>query len=239
MKKFISLLVIFCQIVFIPYSAYAYIFDDWDENAESETIMGSVYMDYEFLDSNILKISTIAKDMQTPVLGIAFHLNYEGEKLAFLRYDPGNFLETAGDPFYLVQNDDRSGKIIFGETLRRDDSFPVGGDTIADFYFQILDSEEFNFEFEHSVISTLDVIRQDIDNVIWEPLFVSKFSEIANGVSTKQPSASNKLDSVLSIRLSTVLLLASLIFTPLLVTVIVLLIKKKHKAAYHNERMTS
>ncbi len=134
----------------------------------SGDVMGKVFMEGEFLDGDILKISVLSQDMIQPVLGIAFHLKYDFDFLKFLKYEPGEFLERGGDPFYLVENKD--GKLIFGETLRREDSFPVGGDVIADFYFQIVEEDEFNFTFENGVVSTLDVVRQDLDRIIWEDL---------------------------------------------------------------------
>lgn len=148
------------------------------EEPEVVDYVGRVFMNAEFLDGDILKISVLASDMISPVLGIAFYLAYDGDKLAFLRYEPGQFLERGGDPFYLVQNNDVGKKIIFGETLRRDDSFPVGGDGIVDFYFQILVDEEFDFLFERGVISTLDVVRQDIAPILWEDLLVGREGEI-------------------------------------------------------------
>ena len=137
-----------------------------------------------FLDHDIVKISIFAANMQTPVLGLAFHLNYDSETLAFLRYDPGDFLEKGGDPFYLVSTaatttaNATTGELIFGETLRRDDSFPIGNGEIASFYFQELDfsQEKYSFEFENGVVSTLDTVRQDIDNVQFENAILDKNS---------------------------------------------------------------
>lgn len=139
-----------------------------------------------FLDHDIVKISINASNMQTPVLGLAFHLNYDKELLTFLRYDPGDFLEKGGDPFYLVSNSAGSAnsasstasELIFGETLRRDDSFPIGDGEIASFYFQELDrsQEKYSFEFENGVVSTLDTVRQDIDNIQFENLILDKNS---------------------------------------------------------------
>lgn len=157
--------------------------DGWfvDGNAVDENekifdgeIMGTVVMSHKFLDGDILKISVHARDMVMPILGLAFHLNYGGEKIKFLKYEPGEFLEIGGDPFYLVQNDEQKNKIIFGETLRRNDDFPVGGGLVADFYFQIFKKNAMDFEFANGVVSTLDVVRQDIDEIVWENLNLDK-----------------------------------------------------------------
>lgn len=136
-----------------------------------------------FLDHDIVKISILAANMQTPVLGLAFHLNYDPETLTFLRYDPGDFLEKGGDPFYLVSTaatttNAATGELIFGETLRRDDSFPIGDGEIASFYFQELDSsqEKYSFEFKNGVVSTLNTVRQDIDNIQFENTILDKNS---------------------------------------------------------------
>ncbi len=143
------------------------------DELEEEIYHGEIFMEGEFLNGDLLKISILAKNMLQPVLGIAFHLNFDNENLAFLKYEPGDFLERGGDPFYLVKNQD-SGRVIFGETLRKDDSFPVGEGRVVDYYFQILTEEEFNFSFVNGVVSTLDVVRQDIDKILWEDLVIKR-----------------------------------------------------------------
>lgn len=151
--------------------------EGWEEESEisvESKASGSVDMQAEPLDHDILKISVMTIDMSTPVLGLAFHLNYDGEKIKFLKYEPGDFLEQGGDPFYLVQNDEKKNKIIFGETLRRDNQFPTGGGKIADFYFQIEKREPLNFKFQQGSVSTLDTVRQDIDKIVWHDLSLDK-----------------------------------------------------------------
>ncbi|MFA6918377.1 MAG: hypothetical protein WC285_06175 [Candidatus Gracilibacteria bacterium] len=140
-----------------------YIFDP-----DNETVNGTMYMEGKRLDSDLFQLSISAKEMTTPVLGIAFHVSYDGQKLAFLKYDPGEFLERGGDPFYLVKNDETAMEIILGETLRKDDSFPVGDGSVVTLYFQVLDGEQFDFKFKNGVVSTLDTVRQDIDKISWE-----------------------------------------------------------------------
>lgn len=139
-----------------------------------EDQFGKIHMKGEFLDGDLLKISVLAEDLESPVLGLAFHLNYEGSKLAFLRYVPGTFLERGGDPFYLVSKDAAKEKLIFGETLRREDSFPLGGGQIVDFYFQIIEESSYNFKFDRAVVSILDTVRQDLDKVEWQDLILDR-----------------------------------------------------------------
>ncbi len=136
--------------------------------SEEEKIMGRVFMKAEILEKDILKISVMAADMQSPILGTAFHLNYEGDRLKFLRYDPGEFLERGGDPVYLVKDYPEKENLVFGETLRRDDSFPAGGGEIASFYFQITGEKKFVFSFQDGVVSTMNTVRQDLDRIVWE-----------------------------------------------------------------------
>ncbi len=135
---------------------------------------GKVSMEGQFLNGDLLKIVAQAEDFELPILGFAFHLKYDSEKVAFLKYEPGVFLEYGGDPFYLVTNDQIGNKIIFGSTLRREDDFPVGGDTVAEFYFQLLKDKEFigdlQFQFDRGTVSTLDVVRQDLVNIEWQDL---------------------------------------------------------------------
>ena len=164
----------------IDYSDFESNFDenlDPNEYGLSEEITGSVYLTQEFLDGDILKISVFARDMAMPVLGLAFHLKYETNKLQFLKYEPGEFLERGGDPFYLVQNSEEKSEIIFGETLRRNDSFPLGEGLISVFYFQIIERDALDFNFENGVVSTLDTVRQDIDKIVWENLRLDKNGE--------------------------------------------------------------
>jgi len=161
MKKLICIVMGF---IFLSFTAFGEEIED--------VYMGEMALEGEFLDGNLLKISIVAGDMMQPVLGIAFNLNFESEDLDFLKYEPGEFLERGGDPFYLVKNEES--RVIFGETLRREDSFPVGRGIVAEFYFQILEENEFNFSFYNGVVSTLDVVRQDIDKILWEDLVVSR-----------------------------------------------------------------
>ncbi len=142
-----------------------------------DNIKGIIYMEGEFLDDDILKISIIGKDIIKPIIGISFHLKYDEKKIDFLRYEPGVFLEKGGKPFYLVTNLEEQNKIIFGSTLRRDDSFPLEGGLIADFYFQINGKMPFLFEFQRGILSSLDTVRQDLDKIVWENLFLSSENE--------------------------------------------------------------
>lgn len=145
-------------------------------NAEEVEYYGTVLLDGEFLDGDIVKVSVYAEEIEYPVLGIAFNLKYDPENVAFLKYEPGEFLEAGGDPFYLVK-DDSFGDITFGETLRKDDDFPLGSGKIADVYFQILTETELAFGFEKGVVSTLDSVRQDIDQILWEDLRLNRGDE--------------------------------------------------------------
>jgi hypothetical protein len=152
------------------------------DESDLATVNGSVYLEGEFLDGDILKVSAFAEDIAAPTLGVAFHLLYEQNKLSFLKYEPGEFLEQGGDPFYLVKNlSDKgavaapeTGTVIFGQTLRQNDSFPVGQGRIADFYFQITDGKDFSFKFDHGVVSSIDTVRQDLNNIEWKELSLSK-----------------------------------------------------------------
>lgn len=192
MKKFQILVMALLFFLNIENSAWAdefgeleeNIFEGWEEDpwsAETEEVTteneenGKVYMALNLMDHDILKLSVLADNLQSPVIGLAFHLKYEKEKLYFLKYEPGEFLEDGGDPFYMVQNNHENGKIIFGETLRRDDRFPIGGKEVVHFYFQtngksLWNDEVIKFEFERPVISSIDTVRQDISGTKWENL---------------------------------------------------------------------
>lgn len=144
--------------------------NDGGEAIFSGKTQGVVDMEAEPLDHDILKISLMSIDMAKPVLGLAFHLDYEDKKVKFLKYVPGDFLEKGGNPFYLVQNDEKKKEIIFGETLRRGNKFPSGDGKVADLYFQISKKEPMNFHFKQGAVSTMDTLRQDIDKIVWNDL---------------------------------------------------------------------
>ena len=166
-----------CGILLWPMNAYAADDFDWFEEEIMEEELeyaGAVYAEGEFLNGDLMRISVFSEDFSTPVLGLAFHLDYENEKVSFLKYEPGDFLEMGGDPFYLVNDDGIGSKLIFGSTLRKDDDFPLGGDKVVDFYFQIEEGESFNFNFEKGVVSTLDIVRQDLDKIQWRDLLFER-----------------------------------------------------------------
>jgi len=180
MKKIISLILIIFVICSVQ-PASAATKKTTTVKKESVEIMtdsnnGTVYISGEFLDGDILRVSVLSRDFSVPTLGIAFHLEYESSKISFLKYEPGEFLELGGDPFYLVKNDEVKSEIIFGETLRRDDTFPIGEGKIVDFYFQIQSGDVYDFKFNNGVISTLDTVRQDVDKVIFENALLDKAS---------------------------------------------------------------
>jgi len=161
-----------------------------------EPSSSSISLSPSFLDHDIIKIEVTAKGMETPVLGIAFHLKFDPTIISFLKYEPGNFLELGGDPFYIVQNKtsgskDELGQIYFGSTLRRNDNFPVGEGTIASFYFQELDSSntKYEFKFEAGSVSTLDVTRQDIDKIQFIDATFDKNEEIAKAQNKENPES--------------------------------------------------
>ena len=136
-----------------------------------------VYLNGEFLNGDLLLISAEIENAQVPVLGTSFHLKYDENKLKFLRYEPGGFLEQGGDPFYLAKDIENEGKVIFGQTLRNDDRFPVGEGDLVQFTFQIEEEGIFAFEFDREVVSSLDEVRQDIDDVIFEDFSIERGSD--------------------------------------------------------------
>lgn len=140
-----------------------------------DEMITTILLEEEFHNGDILEIKIKIEEAAKPILGSSFHLVFENEKLNFLRYEPGNFLERGGDPFYLVTNNDN--KIVFGQTLRSEDNFPLGEGSLATFYFQIIEGEEYTFEFSNAVLSTIDVVRQDLDNVFWQNAVISRNAE--------------------------------------------------------------
>lgn len=123
----------------------------------------TVFLTHEFLEKDILKIQVNIKDALTPVIGAAFHLVFDTEKLEFLKYLPGDFLEKGGDPMYLITQ--KNQKIIFGETLTSKDNLPLGEGKFVEIYFKIKDLKPYSFSFENSVLSTMDTVMQDIEEV--------------------------------------------------------------------------
>ena len=213
--------------------------EEEQENAKQNVEQnGKVYMKLDLMDHDILKLSVLADAVQTPVVGLAFHLKYEKEKLYFLKYEPGEFLEDGGDPFYMVQNNPEKGEVVFGETLRRDDRFPVGGKEIVNFYFQtneetLWKNEVIKFEFERPVISTIDTVRQDISGVAWENLFSDK-----NGINrwTQSNAFSSGLFAVDAGKSNTTGLIMGVIFGIVLIAVLLKYKSRKRQATYVNRK---
>lgn len=100
---------------------------------------GRIFIEKNFVDNNLLKISVYAEDVFSPVIGVSFHLKYDAKKVSFVKYEAGDFLEAGGKPFYLVKDSRNKNKIYFGETLKKGDFFPTQGGKIVDFYFKISD----------------------------------------------------------------------------------------------------
>lgn len=141
------------------------------------------------MGNGTIKVSVQAEDMQRPILGFSFQLDYPSDILSYLKYERGDFIERGGEPFYMVENgkNDRGngdengrsdgdgggvGKIIFGSTLKRGDTFPIGDGNIVDFYFKIsdpiFDTAGLNFKFKNPIASTLlNTKRQDINKIEW------------------------------------------------------------------------
>ncbi len=229
MKKTLIITCIFTTLITLA-SAPAQAINIWDEQETSTEDMGTISLTASLQDKDILKLTLECKDIIKSVIGIAFHLKYEAAKLKFIKYTPGSFLETGGDPYYLVQNQELNEKIIFGETLRASDSFPSGNGQAAYFYFQIIDPSQFNFEFENGVLSTLDVVRQDLDQINWENLFISKESlklaDINIAINKSKETKKPWFKSPLSIIIFTIFGISSLS------TIIIYIRKYRNKKAF-------
>lgn len=197
-----------------------------DEIVEEGDYIGTVYLEGEFLDGDILKISAFVEDFNVPILGMAFHLPYEGDALTFLKYEPGDFLEKGGDPFYMVSIDEIEKKVVFGETLRRDDNFPVGGGRIVDFYFQILEEGSHFFEFVNGVVSSLEVVRQDLDPVEWQDLSIARSDdyELVLGITGDDYSNSNTSGNIGKYNFENLFIMACLLL--FFIASIVIVVKK-------------
>lgn len=153
--------------------------------------IGRVGMRGEFLNGDLLKIVVEMKDFSESVLGVAFNLKYD-EALEFLKYEPGDFLEAGGDPFYLVQNNE---VIVFGETLRRNDTFPDGSGDLVSFYFQIIEEKKFSFEFLRGVVSGMESVRQDLNEIVWEEFEIERKEVKKEFEVFKDGAKSNSLSS--------------------------------------------
>lgn len=147
--------------------------------AEGES--GAVFIEGDFINQDIFKLSVHTRDVKNTVIGVAFDLRFEQGKVLFLKYEPGDFLEVGGDPIYLVKSDLVNGRIVFGETLTREDKFPSGDGKVADFYFQVKDGVDYeevqgnlSFRFERGTVSTFNEIRQDLDQIVWKDLSTKK-----------------------------------------------------------------
>ncbi|MFA6305694.1 MAG: hypothetical protein WC651_03110 [Candidatus Gracilibacteria bacterium] len=197
---------------FVGYKCFADVIDDTllevsgenfiletgtDENSSknSDSGNGRIFIEKNFADDDLLKISVYAKDVFSPVIGVSFHLKYESKKISFVKYEAGEFLENGGEPFYLVKDSPEKNKIYFGETLKKGDMFPANGGKIVDFYFKIFDyavtslaesgdNSKILFSFSNGNVSAMDNGAEKMKNIKFEnsEIDLSQKDGFVNGI---------------------------------------------------------
>lgn len=136
--------------------------------APSEGGQEKVYLTVLPHEQNLIEVQIFGKDILSPILGLAFDLNFDNQLLAYAKYQPGSFLETGGQPIYLIsQATDQSGRLIVGLSLKRGDSLPKGSGQFMSIFFKILKSGQSSMQFSNVSLASLDIQKKNLDNVSW------------------------------------------------------------------------
>jgi hypothetical protein len=168
-KKILTFIII--SIFFLPQLSKAQDFQGLNN-------IGKINTEITYLKNDLLQLDIFAQDFQVPVLGVSFQLQYS-ENLKFISYEPGEFLEIGGDPFYLVKDREDLQKVIFGSTLKSEDFYPMGSGLIASIIFEDQDSSKTtSLVFNKAVVSTEDEVRQDLDYINWQNIEINEEGEI-------------------------------------------------------------
>lgn len=149
--------------------------------AEISDLRTGVLMKGKVLKDDKIKVDVEIKGVLTPVLGTAFHLNYD-DNLKFLKYAKGDFLEKGGKPTYLLKNNQEFRELIFGQTLKKTDDFPLDDGKLVSFYFTVKEKAgEYRFFFDRGVVSALNNGRKNIQGIYWRNLTL-KSAEVKKGL---------------------------------------------------------
>ncbi len=185
------------------------------ENTNNENI-SKIFLNHEVLEEGLLKIFVQIESITNSLIGASFNLYFDNEKLSFLNYLPGSFFEQGGDPIYLITQ--KESKIIFGETLLKDDEFPLGEGTLVELVFQILDAPPYEFSFEKGVLASSETVLQDLIEVKWENLEIQEIENFENIIITNSKSKNyNKIFSLQNIALALLLSISVIVFSLFLI----------------------
>lgn len=129
-------------------------------------------LETESLSPSLLKVTIKAENVKEPLIGMAFDLQFDNKKLAFVEYRKGDFFEKGGTPIYLSTLAKDGAELVTGITLKRGDELADGNGNIIYFYFTVLnenDKEKPVFAFANTVASTLkNGKREDLTNMQFE-----------------------------------------------------------------------
>ena len=93
------------------------------------------------------------------------------------------------------------------------------------FFFQIINGDQFILEFQNGVVSTLDIVRQDLDNIVWEnAVFTKNKLSISKEKFTTEYSQNN-----MEIKTKILIVLGIIIIPIILGSIITFLIISKRK----------
>jgi len=129
---------------------------------------GEIRLESHDLMDGRVKVDVIVDDVEKPLLGLAFHLVFNGDVAKYLDYKAGELLESGGDdPIYLVRGEE--GEVVVGASLKRGDVLPsVDGRVISLLFDVDGDIEDLGFRFEKTVISSLEAEKRvDLEDVEW------------------------------------------------------------------------
>lgn len=101
-------------------------------------------------DQNI--VANVNINVDQPILGAAFHLNYDPEYLQYLGYQEGDFFEQT--PIHLVKAEE--GTIYVGVSLHKNQLLQAGKGTLLKITFKPLQDGKTQLAFTDTTLSTLE-----------------------------------------------------------------------------------
>lgn len=121
-----------------------------------------------FKHPETIEVKVWAKNINQPILGIAFDLQFDQNIASYEKYSPGNFLEQGGTPIYLISpTKNNPGTLVVGISLRRGDSLPQGSGQLISFFFKPKKSGQSALSFHNVSLASLDIKKRTIEDVNW------------------------------------------------------------------------
>jgi len=126
--------------------------------------------------SSPLKLGIKITTQNQPFFGTAFHVNFDSRNYKFQNYTLGDFFTTQDQPLVLVK-DNNDGIVMVGLSLTQGKTIIKSDGTLLTLNFikttELSLSPQYHhpdFTFSHTVFSTFNKARQDINNFVFQNL---------------------------------------------------------------------